>query len=65
MSGAAADFPGRYPVLIGDRAFAVNTSYEQFRRQSTHHDTIPSQRESIDLTDVAGEGTINTEGLHR
>ena len=65
MSGAAADFPGRYPVLIGDRAFAVNTSYEQFRRQSTHHDTIPSQRESIDLTDIAGEGTINTEGLWR
>lgn len=65
MSGVAADFPGRYPVLIGTRAFAVNTSYEQFRRQSTHHDTIPAGRESLDLTDVPGEGTINTEGLWR
>lgn len=65
MSGAAADFPGRFPVLIGTRAFNVNTSYEQFRRQSTHHDTIPSQRESIDLTDLPGQGTINTEGLWR
>lgn len=65
MSGTAADFPGLYPVLIGTKSFAVNTSYEAFRRQSFHHDTIPSQRESIDLTTVPGEGTINTEGLWR
>ncbi len=65
MSGSASDFPGRYPVLIGTRAFDVDTSYEAFRRQSQHHDTIPSQRESINLTDVAGEGTLNTEGLWR
>ncbi len=65
MSGVAADFPGKFPVLIGARSFAVNTSYEQFRRQSTHHDTIPSTRESINLNDVPGEGAINTEGLWR
>lgn len=65
MAGLAADFPGRYPVLIGTHSYAVDTSYEAFRRQSTHHDTIPSQRESIDLNDVPGEGTINTEGLWR
>lgn len=65
MSGNAADFPGKYPVLIGTKSFATDTSYEAFRRQSFHHDTIPSQRESLELTDVPGEGTINTEGLWR
>jgi hypothetical protein len=65
MSGTASDFPGKYPVLIGTKSFAVDTSYEAFRRQSFHHDTIPSQRESLELTDVPGEGTINTEGLWR
>lgn len=66
MSGSAADFPGKYPVLIGTRAFDVNTSYEAFRRQSTHHDTIPSQREAVNLSDLAGGlGAVNTEGLWR
>ena len=65
MSGDVSTFPGIYPVLIGSRAFAIDTSYEAFRRQSFHHDTIPAQRESIQLTDVPGEGTINTEGLWR
>ncbi len=65
MSGRAADFPGTYPVLIGTRSFDVDTSYEAFRRQSFHHDTIPAQRDSLDLTDVPGEGTLNTEGLWR
>lgn len=66
MSGTAADFPGKYPVLIGSRSFDVNTSYEAFRRQSFHHDTIPSQRESVNLTDLpGGEGAVNTEGLWR
>lgn len=65
MSGTTADFPGKYPVIIGTKSFAVDTSYEAFRRQSFHHDTIPAQRESLQLTDVPGEGTINTEGLWR
>lgn len=65
MSGPASGFPGQYDVLIGDRAFKIDTSYEAFRRQSFHHDTIPAQREALELTDVPGEGTVNTEGLWR
>ena len=65
MSGGAADFPLKYPVLINDRSFAIDTSFEPYRRQSFHHDTIPAQREAVDLTDVPGEGTLNVEGLWR
>lgn len=73
MSGSAADFPGLYPILLtpltgGDltaRSFAVNTSFEPYRRDAFRHRTIPAQRESIALTDVPGEGTVNTEGLWR
>ena len=65
MSGPSSQFPGKYPVLIGDRAFQINTNFEPYRRQSFHHDTIPSAREAVDLTDEPGEGTINVEGLWR
>jgi hypothetical protein len=76
VSGPAADFPLLYPVLLtplsvnGDdppapRAFPVNTSFEPYRRDAFRHRTIQAQRESISLTDVPGEGTVNTEGLWR
>lgn len=73
MSGSAEDFPLLYPIcltpLTGDdttaRSFAVNTSFEPYRRDAFRHRTIPAQRESIALTDEPGEGTVNTEGLWR
>ena len=65
MSGPPADFPSPLPVLIGSRAFAVDTSSEVIRRDPFRHESIPSQREAVDLTDVPGEGTINVEGLWR
>lgn len=73
MSGSAADFPLLYPILITPltgsnttpRSFAINTSFEPYRRDAFRHRTIPSQRESIAVTDIPGEGTVNTEGLWR
>ena len=46
-------------------SYQVDTSFEAYRRQSTRHTTIPSQRESINLEGKTGEGTVNTEGLWR
>ena len=76
MSGSAADFPLLQPVLIepigingatppAARSFSINTSFEPYRRDAFRHRSIAAQRESIDLTDLPGEGTVNTEGLWR
>jgi hypothetical protein len=77
MSGNASDFPLTHPVLVtplatsnqpsppAARSFDVDLSFEALRRDAQRHRTIPSQRESVNLTDIAGEGTLNTEGLWR
>lgn len=62
---------GQYPVSITNlttsetRQFPVDTSFEPYRREAFRHRTIPAQRQSIMLTNIAGEGTVNTEGLWR
>ena len=58
--------PQIYPVSIAGRVFpVVNTSFEPYRRDAFRHRSIQAQRQSIDLTNVPGEGTVNTEGLWR
>ena len=52
-------------VLIGDHEYVVNTSFEPYRRDAFRHRSIQSQRESIELTNIPGQGTVNTEGLWR
>jgi hypothetical protein len=56
---------GPNTIAIGGRQFVVDTSFEPYRREAFKHKTIPSQRQSINLTNVSGQGTINTEGLWR
>ena len=56
---------GPNAVAIGGRPFLVDTSADPYRRDSFKHKSIPAQRQSINLTNIAGEGTINTEGLWR
>lgn len=56
---------GPYSVAINGRKFTVDTSFEPYRREAFRHKTIPAQRQSINLTNIAGEGTVNTEGLWR
>lgn len=49
----------------GSRQFAIDTSFEPYRREAFRHRTIPAQRQSIMMTNIAGQGTVNTEGLWR
>jgi hypothetical protein len=58
-------FPQAIDVVIGGHQYVVNTSFEPYRRDAFRHRSIQSQRESIDLTNIPGEGTVNTEGLWR
>lgn len=57
--------PQEFSVSIGGRSYVINTSFEPYRRDAFRHRTIQPQRESIDLTNIPGEGTVNTEGLWR
>lgn len=51
--------------LYGTRQFPVDTSFEPYRREAFRHKSIPPQRQSIMMTNIVGEGTVNTEGLWR
>ena len=57
--------PQVWPVSIAGRTYVVDTSFEPYRRDAFRHRSIQPQRQSIDLTNVPGEGTVNTEGLWR
>lgn len=57
--------PQIWPISIAGRTYVVNTSFEPYRRDAFRHRSIQPQRQSIDLTNVPGEGTVNTEGLWR
>ena len=47
------------------RNFVLDTSFEPYRREAFRHKSIPPQRQSIMMTNIVGEGTVNTEGLWR
>lgn len=65
--GGTSTVPPAYPfeVSIAGRNYIVDTSFEPYRRDAFRHRSIPPQRESIDLNNEPGEGTINTAGLWR
>jgi hypothetical protein len=56
-----------YPdtISIAGEPFTVNTSFEPYRREAFRHRTIMPQRQSINFENIAGYGTLNTEGLWR
>ena len=56
---------GVFTVSIAGRWYNVETNYEAFRRDAFSHDSFAAQRQSINLTNIAGEGTVNTDGLWR
>ena len=56
---------GPYAIAINGVQFTVDTSFEPYRREAFRHKSIPAQRQSINLTNISGQGTVNTEGLWR
>ena len=69
-SSASPQQLGPYAVSLtstsnGAKEFIVNTSFEPYRREAFRHKSIASQRQSIMMTNIAGQGTVNTEGLWR
>ena len=64
-SSGPAGWPQVYSVSIGGHTYTINTSFEPYRRDAFRHRSIQAQRESVDLTNIPGEGTVNTEGLWR
>lgn len=52
-------------VTIAGRPYVLDTSFEPYRRDAFRHRSIQSQRESINLDNIPGVGTVNTEGLWR
>ena len=53
------------PATAETKGYAIDTSFEPYRREAFRHKTIPAQRQSIMMTNIVGEGTVNTEGLWR
>lgn len=64
-SGSSALVPGVYDVSIDGHPYMVDTSFEFGRRDSFRHSSIPATRTATDITNIPGEGTINTQGLWR
>lgn len=58
--------PQYFQVSIAGMSFpVVDTSFEPYRRDAFRHRSIQAQRESIALTNLPGEGTVNSEGTWR
>lgn len=53
------------PGTAETKEYPADTSFEPYRREAFRHRSISAQRQSIMLTNIAGEGTVNTEGLWR
>ena len=56
---------GPNAIAIAGRQYVIDTSFDAYRHGAFKHKTIPAQRQSVNLTNVSGQGTINTEGLWR
>lgn len=56
---------GVFTVSIAGRWYGIDTNYEAYRHDAFKHTSYPAQRQSVNLTNVAGEGTVNTDGLWR
>jgi hypothetical protein len=54
-----------YKVSIAGKSYAVDLSFEPYRREAYRHRSIISQRESLNFDNISGENVVNTSGLWR
>ena len=56
---------GVFTVSIAGHWYGVDTSGGPYQRDAFSHDSYNAQRQSVNFSNIAGEGTINTDGLWR
>lgn len=56
---------GPQTVSIAGTEYAVDTSFEPYRREAFRHRSLPDMRESLNFDNVPGEGVVNTSGYWR
>lgn len=56
---------GVFTVSIAGHWYGIDTSGGPYQRDSFSHDSYNAQRQSVNFSNIAGEGTVNTDGLWR
>ena len=56
---------GPETVSIAGTEYAIDTSFEPYRREAFRHRSLPDMRESLNFDNVPGEGVVNTSGYWR
>lgn len=64
-SAGSSLVPGFFQVSIGGHAYATETSFEPYRRDAFRSDSIEPIADKLDLNNIPGEGSVNTDGLWR
>ena len=70
FNGTAAQSLAQYvtgpqTVSLAGTAYAIDTSFEPYRREAFRHRSIPDQRESLNYDNVPGQSVVNTAGNWR
>ena len=65
LASTSAPPQNGFPVSIAGRTYAVDTSFEPYRREAFRHKSLQPQRQSLHFTNIADDGTVSTEGLWR
>lgn len=64
-SGSTSVVPGLYDVAIDSHPYMIDTTFEFGRRDSFRHSSIPAQRTAVQVSNISGEESVNTQGLWR
>jgi len=64
-SGISSLVPGIFDVSLAGHAYKIDTQYEAFRRESFRSQSIAPVADKMDITNIPGEASVNTESLWR
>lgn len=63
--GVSALVSGSFELSIDGRPYKADTSFEPYRREAFRQRSLAASRQSVDYSNIPGEGTISTDGLWR